>query len=266
MLFFEYYGLSTRTNNSRSYNPLNSSAHSNNNKGQRKERPFCTHCNYHRHTVDKCYKLHGYPPGYKPKMRTTSATINQVSTQSASNDNGDQDTHGVGNFIKNLNVNQYQHLMSILSTHMHSAPKSPKPQPNIPSTSYSACICFSIALNPMFASSKFWIMDSGASKHICADGNSFLVLQPISNTSITLPNNSQIRVNMVVDVQINPQIFLKNVLFVPQIHFNLLFVSALTTDSSLDIHFIHDHFIIQDPHHKKMIGRGNKQNDLYTLD
>jgi hypothetical protein len=31
----------------------------------RKERPLCTHCGLLGHLVDKCYKLHGYPPGYK---------------------------------------------------------------------------------------------------------------------------------------------------------------------------------------------------------
>ena len=32
---------------------------------QKKERPLCTHCGLLGHTVDKCYKLHGFPPGYK---------------------------------------------------------------------------------------------------------------------------------------------------------------------------------------------------------
>ncbi|KAL5581465.1 hypothetical protein UlMin_013907 [Ulmus minor] len=38
-------------------------------KGYRKERPFCTHCNFHGHTIEKCYKIHGYPSGFKPKQR-----------------------------------------------------------------------------------------------------------------------------------------------------------------------------------------------------
>lgn len=118
----------------------------------------------------------------------------------------------------------------------------------------------------MLESSKFWIMDSGTSKHICVDTKSFLALHPISNNFVTLPNNLQFPVNLVGDVQISPQLILKNVLFVPQICFSLLSVSALTNDSNLDIHFTHDHFVIQDPHHMEMIDRGNKQNDLYILD
>ena len=46
------------------------------NKGNnKKERPLCTHYNMLGHTIDKCYKLHGYPPGYKPKGRLSA---NQV--------------------------------------------------------------------------------------------------------------------------------------------------------------------------------------------
>ena len=39
-------------------------------KNQRKERPLCSHCKLLGHTVDKCYKLHGFPPGYKSKSKT----------------------------------------------------------------------------------------------------------------------------------------------------------------------------------------------------
>ncbi|KAG7600484.1 Retrotransposon Copia-like N-terminal [Arabidopsis suecica] len=32
---------------------------------QGKPRPLCTHCGLLGHTIARCYKLHGYPPGYK---------------------------------------------------------------------------------------------------------------------------------------------------------------------------------------------------------
>ncbi|XP_050258988.1 uncharacterized protein LOC126703981 [Quercus robur] len=40
-----------------------------------KEGPTCSHCGLLGHTVEKCYKIHGYPPGYKTKARA-----NQVSS------------------------------------------------------------------------------------------------------------------------------------------------------------------------------------------
>lgn len=36
---------------------------------QRKDKPVCSHCGLTGHTVDKCYKLHRYPPGYKFKNK-----------------------------------------------------------------------------------------------------------------------------------------------------------------------------------------------------
>ena len=44
-----------------------------------KERPLCTHCGKLGHTVDKCYKLHGFPPGFKFK-NNKNATTHQVSS------------------------------------------------------------------------------------------------------------------------------------------------------------------------------------------
>ena len=43
----------------------------NNPKG--KERPLYTHCGKLGHTVNKCYKLHGFPPGYKFKNKNVMA-------------------------------------------------------------------------------------------------------------------------------------------------------------------------------------------------
>ena len=44
----------------------------------RKDRPICSHCGLKGHTTDKCYKLHGYPPGFRGKNRN-GASANQVS-------------------------------------------------------------------------------------------------------------------------------------------------------------------------------------------
>ncbi|XP_050277850.1 uncharacterized protein LOC126719325 [Quercus robur] len=48
----------------------NSKGNSGNKGSNKKERPLCTHCNMLGHTIDKCNKLHGYPPRYKPKGST----------------------------------------------------------------------------------------------------------------------------------------------------------------------------------------------------
>ena len=59
--------------------PNNSSNKGNytNKPNGKRERPICSHCRILSHVVDKCYKIHGYPPGYKNKGKEHSA--NQVS-------------------------------------------------------------------------------------------------------------------------------------------------------------------------------------------
>lgn len=45
----------------------------------RNDRPTCSHCELLRHTMEKCYKLHGYPPRYKfSKNKTAPHSANQV--------------------------------------------------------------------------------------------------------------------------------------------------------------------------------------------
>ena len=79
-----------------------------------KNRHFCTHCNFHDHTIEKCYKVHGYPPGFKPRSRdnliysNSYNTVKQISYQSYSNSNGRNDQQGsIGNFVLNFGTNQY---------------------------------------------------------------------------------------------------------------------------------------------------------------
>lgn len=40
------------------------------------KKPLCIHCGYKGHTVDKCYKKHDYPIGYKPKGKQGGGSVN----------------------------------------------------------------------------------------------------------------------------------------------------------------------------------------------
>ena len=52
-----------------------------NSSGKGKDRPVCTHCGKTDHTMDKCYKLHGFPLGFKYKNKP--AMAHQVSSGSS---------------------------------------------------------------------------------------------------------------------------------------------------------------------------------------
>ncbi|XP_041025357.1 uncharacterized protein LOC121265750 [Juglans microcarpa x Juglans regia] len=47
-------------------------------------RPICSHCSIPRRTMEKCFELHGYPPGYRSKGRSSNSTsISHPSINSA---------------------------------------------------------------------------------------------------------------------------------------------------------------------------------------
>lgn len=192
--------------------------HSGNGRGQKRERPLCTHYNMLGHTIDKCYKLHGYPPGYKPRQKTQNISTNQISSK----EDKDKDSGSGGT-------------------------------------------CHSSFVNTLFNPKDSWIVDSGASQHIYSNANLFIRIKPIKHGTVCLSNGTHITISMSGDIQLCSSLVLKDVLFVPQFNCNLLSISALIKNTYLIVSFFENHFIIQDPTTKKMIGKGERLQDLYIL-
>lgn len=83
------------------------------------------------HIADQCYKMHGYPPGYRSK----SAIAHQVSTfddsanpiqqvlahdvdANAMYQKGEPQTKSMESFVDTLGPDQYHHHMEMFSTHL----------------------------------------------------------------------------------------------------------------------------------------------------
>uniref|UniRef100_A0A803PGX4 Uncharacterized protein n=1 Tax=Cannabis sativa TaxID=3483 RepID=A0A803PGX4_CANSA len=77
---------------------------------QKRNMPFDTHCNIHGHIVEKCYKIHGYPPGYNKNNKGKDVVANQVQT---SNDTGVATGDGT-TLLPQLISTQYQQLLNLL--------------------------------------------------------------------------------------------------------------------------------------------------------
>lgn len=237
-------------------------------KQQRKDRPFCTHCKSHGHTMEKYYKLHGFPPGFRHKHKfhvdsNALAITNQTSHDSSYDTTNNKDTIDVTKFFQHLDKTQCHNLLSLLSSHLNKPPKADD-HASINSTSYTTGTCLSVS-NTRICSSTKWLVDSGASRHICFDASEFTSIRPIQRSTVILPNHTSIPVHFSGEVKLNNHLTLHDVLYVPQFQYNLLSVSALSNMSQLILTFFPNHFIIQDLHHKKTIGRGNKFGDLYFL-
>ena len=230
-------------------------------------RPFCTYCNFPGHVVERCYKLHGYPPGYRQKSKPNSANSSHTMVNKISNDDNAHDASKAmsNTLLQNRNTEQCQQLMSLLSNHLSSAAHI-SDSTATPSTSYTSGICSSISSNQSFSSSHLWLVDFGASCHICSHSPLFTSLTPIHHSTVTLPNHTSIPVSYSGDIIISHDLILKDVLYVPQFHFNLISVSAIAKTINLIFHFFPDCFTIKETQSQRMIGKGNMLEGLYVLD
>ena len=153
----------------------------------------------------------------------------------------------------------------------HLGPSNQKSDQNnnssqVASFSFIAGIYLFASSNPTISSMNTWIIDSGAYRHSYSYANAFISLQTIQILLlicqiiyICLP------IHLCGDVKLGLCWVLKDVLFVPQFRFNLLSVSAFTTNSFLIVNFSSDSVLIQDPN-KRMIGKGDKVDGMYVLD
>ncbi|XP_020878601.1 uncharacterized protein LOC110227696 [Arabidopsis lyrata subsp. lyrata] len=120
----------------------------------RAPRPICTHCGQTGHVIQKCFKLHGYPPGYIPGFKSTFSNYQPQRSSAPSNfqprgysPNTVSRPHSVANVmtspipytppsaidamnldISKLNGDQIQTLIQQLSSHIQvSEPLAPSP-------------------------------------------------------------------------------------------------------------------------------------------
>ena len=83
------------------------------NKSRASGRPQCTHYGAMGHVVDKCYKLHGYSPGYKFKNKPQTFASNLVAIEDSSNE------------PVSLTRAEYQQFVSLLNSQFHFGTQAP---------------------------------------------------------------------------------------------------------------------------------------------
>uniref|UniRef100_A0A2N9IFD2 Reverse transcriptase Ty1/copia-type domain-containing protein n=1 Tax=Fagus sylvatica TaxID=28930 RepID=A0A2N9IFD2_FAGSY len=162
---------------------------------QKRERPLCNHCGITGHIVDKCYKLHGYPPRYKFKNKVHFANQSSVIGE---------DPH------LPFTQAQCQQLLAMLSSQASFSPSQPQ-MPNqivcqsqdasssIPHQAASAISQFMSGpgsleeywLGPLSAHSPPSLPDSPSHSplDIAHQSPAFTVTNPILNTSESILDN-----------------------------------------------------------------------------
>ncbi|KAK4390093.1 Retrovirus-related Pol polyprotein from transposon RE1 [Sesamum angolense] len=210
------------------------------------------------HSRETCFKLHGYPDWFKdltekrkrngPEIRALNAVTNTaiMPPQEGTNHSLTVMMNELLQIVKGkAQTDQAQvhfaNMGEFAGTLLHSVNDVLKP--------------------------NFWIIDSGATTHMCGNIQLFCNLQPYSaESSISLPDGTRKLVTHCGSIALPHNITLNSVLYVPSFKCNLLSVQSLSTASHLSFVFSHKHCELQDPKTRRVFAVGRMIGRLYVLD
>ncbi|KAG7588381.1 Integrase catalytic core [Arabidopsis suecica] len=245
------------------------------------QKVICSHCGYTGHTVDKCYKIHGYPMGFKHKNKNQAdktvnvnhtAPVKPVVAQLAMTETATNDL--LTGLTRVLTKDQINGVVAYFNSQLQNTPPATASSSGamitaLPGISFSSSTIGFVGVlraTGNVLSSESWIIDSGATHHVCHDKALFLSLSETLNNSVTLPTGFGVKITGIGTFKLNEFLILNNVLYIPDFRLNLLSISQLTKDLGYRVTFDEASCIIQDPIKGLMIGRGEQISNLYVLD
>ena len=115
---------------------------------------------------------------------------------------------------------QYNQLLAMLSARLLGSSLSPSTRGAFSGT-VTTGMCDDHGMTLVNTLTPIWLMDSGASRHICANLSIFTTFKPLHNSMVTLPNHTSLPASFSGDVMINDYLILRDALYMPGFKFNL---------------------------------------------
>ncbi|KAL2920586.1 Retrovirus-related Pol polyprotein from transposon RE1 [Bienertia sinuspersici] len=158
-------------------------------------------------------------------------------------------------------MDQYNQLLTLINKENQAEQESPDAEDALGSAQVAAGTCL------ITCSNSKWVIDSGATDHICSDLNlfdEFEKFDKVPNT-ITVADGNHIVVKHIGTINFHNGIKLNKVLHVPGVKFNLISTHKLCRDMNCDIVFTNDKCLLQDKSQGSSLVLGSLDSGLYTL-
>ena len=233
---------------------------------------MCTHCGKTGRTTDTCYRKHGFPPGFNFTHTKTNQVHNVVLSNEVFSEhcNQEQEQRDI-----RLIAQQYQVLSTLFKQQTGSHTTIPQqaqvnqvgsftvdPAHNGATLSPAGNISVFNTIKPTRC---LWILDLGATDHVCTSLSDFTSYKNIPPVLISLPNGHRVFTKFFGDVIFNKKFFLTDVLYVPEFTFNLVSASKLSTNLKCHLIFSSTNCVIQDNQTKERIGIVKAKDGLYVF-
>ena len=240
---------------------------------------FCNYCKRPGHVIEKCYRLHGFPPSSRNKGGRRTTALAQTDCQGFVSDCHESKAQNTA-VVPGLTTEQTSQLLALLQNVQlknpgHNSGMSHLDTENNPSaaafSSFAGKSSVNHARNLCLLSQvsdwhDTWIIDTGASDHMCHNEKLFHNLKVLSKPSIvTLPNGKCVHITHAGSVALSSTLVLHGVLYVPSFRYNLLSVSKLSCQLNGFVVFTAQYCLLQALSLRKPQVLGKIYRGLYLL-
>nr|KYP48432.1 Retrovirus-related Pol polyprotein from transposon TNT 1-94 [Cajanus cajan] len=111
-----------------------------------------------------------------------------------------------------------------------------------------------------------WIIDLGATSHICRSKTMYNSYSPIQNSNVLLPNSTKVKVEGIGGIKLNDDIFLHSVLHIPNFRFNLLSLLTIINENCFKFVLNTNSCILQGLKTLRKIGIAKQHQRLLLFD
>lgn len=230
------------------------SKNDNSKKKQNKNTYVCKHCGLKGHTIDRCFKLVGYPKDFKGK---TESQVSNKSFSSTVNPSDLSKSDGLQNSSSGSSFGFTSDQVSKLLSLINEKQRCDEVVANMAG----------LYENNIFRNSK-WVVDSGANQHMTSSELELFSVVDISDLKLKVdhPNGSSAPITKSGNLILSKSVTLFDVLVVPDFNVNLLSVHKVVKDNRIRVAFDETECYFQDLQAKLNAGTGSQVGGLYYVE
>ncbi|GJX77414.1 putative RNA-directed DNA polymerase [Tanacetum coccineum] len=183
----------------------------------------CKNCSFTGHTIESCYELIGYPPGYKKGPNASKQNVFKPNFNANCDTKGSDKQPTACNSPTSFTTEQMQKLLNLIND-----TSSGNTQANMAGriSFFNGNAWFNVKFFKFYCgNTKFlvktitlgWIIDSGANQHLTTSTIGMINIVDISNLNITVghPNGIVATISHVGDLRLSNNVIMYDVLVVP---------------------------------------------------
>ncbi|XP_021722724.1 uncharacterized protein LOC110690200 [Chenopodium quinoa] len=230
---------------------------------------FCDHCNRQGHDKKGCFQLIGYPEWWGERGRGGRGRGRGGGR--GSDGRGSRNSGSSGSASSGASKQNYVRANKVASGSSNGKQSSVSPEDASGLVGVNATQIQQILdiLNPKSRqlhgkeNSIPWIVDTGASNHVTCDFSVLINVKRVQTCPIGLTDGNSANADPLGTVILPGGLRFDNVLYVPQLTCNLIFVTQLSDESNCTMQFTNKICVIQDLQTRTVIGAGERVDGLY---